>query len=764
VVAVWNRWEGSAEAGHSNPEYLDLAERSRTLELAAVAGASANIAGEQGDPERVVGAHVTANTFNVLGVAPALGRGFLAEEEVEGRDAVVVLSDDLWRRRFNSDLAVLGRTLLVNGTPHQIVGVMPPGARLPLEYGSDSYVSVFVPLTLDRAAPRHIRGGHYLYVYGKLRDGATVAAAEAEMDTLWTALAQQYPDGYDQGGFDIYLRPIRQQVLGSSRQTLLILAAAVGMVLLLACANVTNLMLARGESRRGELAIRTALGASRLRIVRQLFTEALVLAGIGALAGLALATACQQLLLLWLAEGAVELPRLDQVALNLPVLFFTAALAVLTAVLFGLIPALQVSRVQVSESLADGARGNIGGGRRFARRALVAAQVTMATVLLIASVLLVKSLLRVLQEPTGFASERVLTFRVSVPEARYPGLREVAGFYTRLVDQVSTLPGVEAAGASSGLPMAVASGDWSFDIEGRPRVDGKRPGRADWYVVTPGYFESLRIRLVRGRLPQPSDDERAAPVIFLNETSARTIFPNEDPIGKRVRLTNTTGPEQPWRTIAGVVADVRTLGRETPPGTEMYIPHRQFLHFAAGAQARAMTVVARTGMEPMALMPSVRAELARLDPMVPAAEPRDMETVVARSVADRRMLATLIGGFGWLALLLAAIGVYGVMDYSVRQRTREIGVRIAVGAPRAAVLGLILGQALRMVAVGILVGLGAATLFGSALASQLYQVQPRDASAFALAGVLLGLIGVAASYLPARRASKVDPVAALRAG
>jgi len=536
------------------------------------------------------------------------------------------------------------------------------------------------------------------------------------------------------------------------------------MVLLLACANVTNLMLARGESRRGELAIRTALGASRLRIVRQLFTEALVLASIGALAGLALAAACQKLLLLWMAEGAVELPRLDQVALNLPVLFFTAALAVLTAVLFGLIPALQVSRVQVSESLADGARGATGGGRRFARRALVAAQVTMATVLLIASVLLVKSLLRVLQEPTGFASERVLTFRLSLPEARYPGLQEVAGFYTRLVDQVSTLPGVEAAGASTGLPMSVASGDWSFDIEGRPRVDGKRPGRADWYVVTPGYFESLRIRLVRGRLPQPSDDGRSAPVIFLNETSARTMFPNEDPIGKRVRLTNTTGREQPWRTIAGVVADVRTHGRETPPRTEMYIPHTQFLHFAAGAQARAMTVVARTAMEPLALLPSVRAELARLDPMIPIADARDMETVVARSVADRRMLVTLIGGFGWLALLLAAIGVYGVMDYSVRQRTREIGVRIAVGAPRGAVLTLIVGQALRMVAVGIVAGLAAAALFGSALASLLYQVQPRDASAFALAGVVLALIGVGASYLPARRAAKVDPVAALRAG
>jgi putative ABC transport system permease protein len=764
VVAVWNRWEGTAEARHSDPEYLDLAERSRTLDLAAVAGNSMNIAGERGDPERVLGALGTANTFQVLGIAPALGRGFLADEEREGRDHVVVLSHDLWRRRFNSDPAVLGQTLLVNGTPHQIIGVMPAEVRLPVEYGSDTYVSVFVPLTLDRAAPRNIRGGHYLFVYGRLRAGASVQSAEAELDALVAALARQYPDGYDQGGFDIYVRPVRQQVLGESRQTLLILAAAVGMVLLLACANVTNLMLARGESRRGELAVRTALGASRLRIVRQLLTEALVLSSIGALAGLALAAACQKLLLLWLDEGAVELPRLGDVSLNLPVLLFTAGLAVCTAVLFGLFPALQVSQVRVSESLSDGARGSTAGGRRIVRRLLVAAQVTLATVLLIASALLVKSFLRVLQEPIGFASERVLTFRVSLPESRYPGLREVADFYTRLVDRVSALPGAEAVGASTGLPMSVASGDWSFDIEGRGLVNGKRPGRADWYVVTPGYFEALRVKLVRGRLPQPSDDERAAPVVFLNEASARTIFPNEDPVGKRIRLSNTTGPEQPWRTIAGVVADVRTLGRETPPGTEMYIPHRQFLHFAAGAQARAMTVVARTGMDPMALMPSVRAGLARLDPMVPAAEARDMETVVARSVADRRMLVMLIGGFGWLAILLASIGVYGVMDYSVRQRTREIGVRIAVGAPRTAVLALIVGQALRMVALGIAAGLVAAALFGSALASLLYQVQPRDTGAFVLASVLLGAIGLGASYLPARRASKVDPVTALRAG
>jgi putative ABC transport system permease protein len=476
-----------------------------------------------------------------------------------------------------------------------------------------------------------------------------------------------------------------------------------------------------------------------------------------------MAAACQKLLLLWLADRAVTIPRLSEIALNFPVLLFTCALAIVTGLLFGLFPAFQLSRVEVSESLSYAGRGTTFGVRPHVRRLLVVTQVGIAAVLLIASGLLLKSFAQVLQEPSGFVSSRVLTFRVSLPETTYQGLQEISAFYTRLLQQIETLPGVDQVGASSGLPMSIASGDWSFDVEGRPTTGTKHAGKADWYVVTPGYFESLRIRLVSGRLPQTSDDERSAPVIFINETTAKTVFPNENPIGKRIRLTNSTGPEQPWRTIAGVVGDVRQRGLDTPPRTEMFIPHTQFLHFAAGAQARSMTVVTRTNIKPDALMPSIRAELSRLDPQVSAAQVSDMETVVSRSVSDRRMLLMLIGIFGWISIMLAGIGLYGVMDYMVLQRRREIGVRIAFGASRRDVISMILRQAMRMVALGIAAGVLAAMALGSILASVLYQVSPRDVAIYAAAGALLVLIGLLGSYLPALRAWRVDPTEALRA-
>jgi putative ABC transport system permease protein len=762
LVAVWNRWSGQAAGGHSDPEFLDLQERSKTMQLAAAAGDSVNISGAQGDADRIGAAYVTTNMFHVLEIPTLLGRGFLPQEEIEARNGVVVLSNEIWRARFNSSATVLGQTLVVDGRPHDIVGVMGEGARLPLEFGSDETAGIILPLPLNRAASRSERGGHYLQVYGRLNDGVSFESASAEMSTLLATLMREYPTEYDQGDFGTYIRPLRDDLLGHSKQTLTILIAAVVLVLLLACANVANLLLARGEARRSELAVRIALGASRFRIIRQLVTEALALSATCALVGLAVAAACQKLLLLWLSERAVTIPRLSEIALNMPVLLFTCALAIVTGLLFGLFPALQLSHVEVSDSLGYAGRGTTGGVRPHVRRLLVATQVGIAAVLLIASGLLLKSFAQVLQEPSGFVSSRVLTFRVSLPEARYPGLQEVSAFYTRLLQQIAALPGIDQVGASSGLPMSIASGDWSFDVEGRPTTGTKHAGKADWYVITPGYFESLWIRLVRGRLPQESDDERSAPVIFINETTANTVFSSENPIGKRIRLTNSTGPEQPWRTIAGVVGDVRQRGLDTPPRTEMFIPHTQFLHFAAGAQARSMTVVTRSSIKPEALMPSIRAELSRLDPQVPAAQVSDMETVVSRSVSDRRMLLMLIGVFGWISIVLAAIGLYGVMDYMVLQRRREIGVRIAFGASRRDVILMVLRQAMRMVALGIAGGVLAAAALGSVLASVLYQVSPRDVAIYAAAGALLVLIGLLGSYLPARRAWRVDPTEALR--
>lgn len=768
LVAVWNRWDGTSLGAHSDPEYLDLSERSRTMDLAAAVQGTVNIVGngtaDSGDPERIPAGYMSTNALRVLGIQPTLGRGFLPEEELQGRDNVVVLTDSLWRRRFDASASVIGRTVLVDGRRSEIIGVLPADARLPIDFGAESEAEIVVPLTFNRTAPRNKRGGHYLHVYGRLQDGYSVEQANAEMAMLLSILSKEYPSEYDQGNFATFVRPLRADLLGDSRPTLTILAISVGLILLLACANVANLMLARGEARRSELAVRTALGASRFRITRQLVTEALLLSAVGATAGLLFAYGCLKFLLLWLAHGASTLPRLGDISINFPVVIFTALVAIIAALIFGFAPALPLSRLALAETLNEGGRDSGGRVRPRVRKVLVAAQVTIATVLLVASGLLLKSFVKVLQQPTGIASERILTFRVSLPESRYPGLQEVSGFYTRLLDEIASLPGVQRAGASTGLPMAYVSGDWGFDIEGRPRVNGKRPGRADWYVVTPGYFEGLGVKLIKGRLPQASDTEQAAPTIYLNETAASSIFRGEDPIGKRVRLSNTTGAEQPWRTVAGVVADVRQHGLDSPANPEMFIPYRQFLHFSAGTQARDMTIVVRAAMEPTALMPSIRAELSKLDGEIPAADVRDMETVIAESTADRKMLLSLIAGFGWIAIVLAVIGVYGVMDYTVLQRRREMGVRIALGATRGAVLQLVLREGMRLVAIGIAAGLVLAAFSGSLLASMLYEVKPRDMMVYIGAAAILGFVSLGATYIPAFRASRVTPMSALRNG
>jgi len=703
LVAVWNRWDGSATATLSDPEYLDYADRSRSMTIAASASAAVNIGAHGGDPERVAAAFVTANTFDVLGAPPALGRSFRLEEEMNSGSPVAILSDGLWRRHFGADPGVVGRTIAINGVSTEVIGVSHAGVVVPFELGAATAVDVLLPLRLDRAAPRNRRGGHYLMAFGRLTPGASLAAASAEMDGIVADLIRAYPEEHDQGNFGIVVRSLREDRLGDSGPVLLVLLGAVSLVLLLACANVANLMLARGESRRRELAVRTALGVSRFRIVRQLLTESCALSVAGAAAGLGVAWFCQRAVV---TLGTSALPRLADVRMSAPVLLFTTALAICTGVLFGLVPALTISRTSADEGLKNGGRG--GTERARLRHALVVCQAAVAVVLLVAAGLLVKSFMRLTSVPSGVNAAHVLTTRVSLPAARYPDREAVTAFFDRLLSRVRALPGVRAAGAASGLPLAVASGDWSFDIEGRAKVGGRYPGAADWFVVTPGYFEALGIPLRRGRLPAALDTSAATPVVFINDATARTLFLHEDPIGKRIRLTRTTGAEQPWRTIVGIVGDVRHRRLDAPPRTEIFIPHEQFLHFSAGVQARAMSLVVKTEQPPTTIVSSVRAALRALDPDVPAAQVRDMSTVVAQSVADRRLHVVVIGAFGGLALTLAAIGLYGMMAYTVTQRTREMGVRIAMGATRGAVLLLVVGHGLRLVAGGVVAGLAAA--------------------------------------------------------
>ena len=756
LVAVWNRWDGSPAASLSDPEFMDYDEQSQALRMAALDAGSVNLA-DTGEPERVDAAFVSPDLLAVLGVVPVLGRGFAAEEEREGSGRVAILTHELWAGRFHADTAAVGRTVRVDGQAVEIVGVTPPGFLLPSDFRSDAPARILLPLTLDRSAPRNRRGGHYLGAVGRLAPGSTLEAARAEMNAVVGRLIRQYPDQHQQGHFGVSVTPLRNDLLGPARPILGVLLGAVSLVLLLACANLASLLLARGEARRRELAVRASLGADRFRLARQLLTETCVLGLLGGAAGLAVAAVTMKALL---ALDPGSLPRAQQAGLSLPVVGFTAAVSLGAGLVFGLLPALQVSRVAVDHVLREAGRASTGGRGRL-RRTLVAAQVAIALVLLAGSGLLLKSFTRLRGVASGFEPAGVLTFRTSAPAASYPGKPEVTGFYARLLEQVRGVPGVRVAGAGSGLPLSVQSGDWGFDIEGRVSIPGHRP-RADWFAVTPGYFEALGIRAVSGRLPADDDGDGQAPVIFLNQSSARSLFPGEDPLGRRVRLSRTTGAEQPWRTVAGIVPDVRQRGLERPPRPEMYIPLPQFLHFMAGTQARNMTVVAKVDGAPLALAGSMRAALRRVDPEIPAAQMRAMDDVVGGSLAPRRRDTWLIGAFAALALAVAAVGVYGVIACHVAQRRREIGLRIAVGAERRDVVRMVLAQGTRLAGAGIVAGIPAALLATAALRPLLFEVPPHDASVFAAIALLLLAVAAMACAVPAARAARIDPARALR--
>jgi putative ABC transport system permease protein len=754
LVALWNRWDGSAAAGLSDPELMDYQERSRALQIAASAFSPMNL-GAVGEPERIAAAAVTTNLLPVLGVAPALGRSFLPDEEREGSH-VAILTHGLWARRFDADPSVIGRTVHLNGEPFQIVGVAPAGLLLPSDFRGGGPTEMLVPLSLDRAAARNRRGGHYLQSVARLAPGSSLDAARAEMGVVIGGLIQEYPDQHKQGHFGVSLVPLRTDLLGPARPVLVVLLGAVGLVLLLACANLASLLLARGEARRRELAVRASLGADRFRLLRQLLTETCVLGLVGGAAGLAVAGLAMKAVL---ALDPSSLPRAQEAVLSGPVLAFTIAVSLGAGVVFGLLPATQISRVALDDVLREAGRSSVGGRGRL-RRALVAAQVAIAVILLVGAGLLVKSFARLQSTPSGFEPAGVLTFRITAPPARYRERADVSAFYAKVLEQVRAVPGVRVAGAATGLPLSVHSGDWGFDIEGRVSVPGSRP-RADWFVVTPGYFEALGIPLRSGRLPAEGDDDGGRPVLFLNESAARTLFPGEDPVGRRARLSRTTGDEQPWRTIAGVVADVRQRGLERPPRPEMYVP-LQFRHFLARTQAWSMVAVAKSSMPPLSLASAMRAAVRRVDPEVPTASLRPMDEVVGASLADRRRDAALIGAFAALALAVASIGVYGVTAYHVARRRREIGLRVALGAERGDVVRMVLGQGLRLVGLGIGAGVPAALLAAGALRTLLFEVTPHDVSVFAAIPALLLLVAAVACAVPAARAARIDAAVALR--
>jgi len=666
-----------------------------------------------------------------------------------------MISDALWRRRYGSDPSIVGRRILVNGKPRTVIGVLPRGFRLPIQFESARPAELYLPLVLD---PAHLtRGSHYLYCVGRLAPSATEASVTAELRGIIARLQAATGDYPPQMHFEPFALPVREQVVGTVRAAIWVLLGAVVCVLLIACVNIANLLLARLEARRREFTVRLALGVSRAALARQLLVEGGVLAAGGAFLGVGLALLVLRLLT---ALGPGSLPRLNEVRMDPSVLAVTVLVTVACGVFFGLAPLLRLWRGGgLAGPLREGGRGAIGSGRRLRRRMLVAGQAMLALALLVSAGLLVRSFWGLLSVDFGMRPSGVLSFRISLPKAEFPGDADVASFYQRLLERLESLPGVRSAGAARALPLNGSIGDWNFDIEGHERPPGGRPFTADWQVATPGFFRAAGIPLVSGRTFSKADDARAAGVIVIDRALAERFFSEENPLGRRIRIH--AGDTAPWMTVIGVVGDVRYASLTEAPRPTWYIPEAQSGMVMRSAR-RTLSVLVRTSGDPNTLVGPVRNAVRDLDARVPLARVASLDQVVSAARAEPRFLMAVLGAFALLATILAAIGLYGVMAYYVRQRDREVAVRMAMGARSGQVVRLVLRQGLLPVAVGLASGLLLAVAASRALRGLLYGVGALDPPTYA--AVILGFTLVAglACALPARRAARIDPMEALR--
>jgi predicted permease len=697
-----------------------------------------------GEPLRIEGELVSADFFSTLQIAPQLGRSFSAEDDLAGASHVVVMSDGLWKSHFASDSQILGKKLLLDGESYTIIGVTPPGFHFP-----DPDDQLWVPLALSQTE-RENRGSHYLEVFARLKPHVTLKQAQAEMAVIAKHLTELYPQSNT--GQTVNLLPLQEDLVGPVRPTLFVLWGAVGLVLLIVCSNVANLLLARASTRHREIAVRLALGASRLRLFRQLLTESTLLALCGCTLGLFLARWGVSALKLLAAE---RLPRADEFTLNAPVLIFSVGLAVFAGLLAGLAPALQARRGNVQDTLKAGARESTAGSCSRIRSFLVIAETALGVVVVIGAGLLLRSFLRIEQAPLGFQPQGVLTFRAIPRGQKYSSLPQRAAFYRQAIERIDALPGVNSAAAVTFIPLTFARGSRGFTIEGRPPTAPGQIPLAGYDVVTPGYFATMRIPLHEGRDFSWSDTPETQLVILINEAMAKTYWPHEDPLGKRIHQGNF---DDPWLTVAGVVGDIREFDPLTPPRPTMYFPISQFPD--SGGILRDWVV--RTAGDPFAVASSLRRAIWSVDKDLAVTRVRTMEEVRSLSITSQRLNLLLFALFGALALVLATVGTYGVMTYSVAQRTREIGIRIALGARRSDVLRIVLTQGFRLAALGLLVGLAAALALTRLMTSMIYGISSTDATTFITVALLLAFVALAACYISARRAMRVDPMVALR--
>jgi putative ABC transport system permease protein len=732
----------------SPQDFFDWRERSTSFEtMAAYDGWSPGLTGAEGEPERVEAAKVSSGFFDVLKASPMLGRVFLPSDEQRGNHFSVVLSHRLWQRRFGSDPDIVSRGLTLNGQSFTVIGVMPASFAGPKFSGGD-FESAELWVTFAPDLSQWSRDGRSVdAAIARLKPGVSLEQAQAELSLIAAQLQQQYPDtNAGTGGAVVSLH---EQLVAGVRPALLVFLAAVGLVLLIACANVANLLLARSAARQKEMAVRTALGAGRLRIIRQLLTESVLLAALSGAIGVLLA---------WWAVGVLTslgsgfLPQLGGTRIDARVLVSTLAVSLLTGVAFGLAPALAASQPDLNETLKESGRNLTGGiNRRNVRGLLVITEVALSLLLLVGAGLLLKSFVRLQRVSPGFEARNVLTMNVFLSGARYPEDWQHAAFFDQVLQRLRSLPGVESAGVVSNLPISGNFDQISFYVEGQPVAEREDIPDVERYMVDPNYFQTMRIPLRGGRFFNEGDRAAAPPVAIINESVADRFWPGEDPIGKRVR----TDPSRPWLTVVGVAGDVRHSGLETAPNLQLYLAHQQ-------SPSQFMTFVVRSVNHPEAQISAVREQVWAVDKDQPVYDLRTMEQLLSESLAQRRFTMLLLGIFAGVALVLAVSGLYGVMSYTVVQRTHEIGLRMALGAQSGDVLKLVVGGGLKLVMIGVVIGLAAAFVLTRVMSSLLFGVSATDPTTFITTSLVLTSVAMLASYIPARRATKVDPLVALR--
>jgi putative ABC transport system permease protein len=767
IALIWEQFktQGLERIPCSPPEYLDLKKEFQSgTDIAAFNYQTFNVGG--GDvPERISGAVVTPSLFPLLGVEPIKGRTFAQEEQGEGHDDVILISERLWKRRFNSDPTLVGKTLLLNGRSYTVIGIMPAKFEFPIPlFGLQGNqfaerVDIWKPTAFTQIELKE-RGNRSYGMITRLRPSVSLNQAQAEIDKIIANWIQTYRDNYSGGGFGAKIYPLQDQVVGGMRAGLAILLGAVVFVLLIACANLATMLLARASARERELAVRVALGAGRWHLLRQMLTESVLLAIAGAAIGIFLSVWGLELLK---QIGARTIPRLAEVNVDLVVLVVTAVVAVGTGILFGLIPALASAKLELTETLKEGGRSSTTSARRNqVRNSLVVAEIALALVLLVGAGLLLKSYARVQNIDPGFDRRNILTAEIDLAETKYPQEGRanynhgaaMLNFWDESLRRARQLPGVEAAALTIVLPLSGSNTDSSFSIEGR-QIGPNQPGPdEELRIVSPDYFRVLKTWLLRGRFFAESDNADGPGVAIINDALAKKYWPNEDALGKRITFSDPRKPDPKWLTIVGIVRSIRHRALDADAAPEYYLP------LAQHAQS-SMILAVRSTQDSRSLASAIRREIQSIDPDQPIANVRTLETVTAESVAPRRMSMVLLGVFAGIALLLASVGIYGVISYLVVQRTHEIGVRMALGAQRGDVLRLVVGHAAKLVGIGAVIGLILAFFSTRTLSALLYNVSAFDVATFVVVTVALAGVALFASYIPALRATRADPMIAL---